>query len=421
MEKLLVKSPKELLSVTEREKQQKQVVAENPLIKDVDKETYEEAKKRRTTLVKARTGIENESKAICSNLAKISKDVKEIASELISITLPHEEAQQAEVRKYETVLQEEIEKRESRIRKEKEVIIELCNNVINDLNNAMSVKTIDVINNNFLEDFAALKFSDELQPEAQANKNRVSLAIESRRRLLDLAEKRLNEERDHLKLKWAEIFNSKLPIPQNTMELKEKLHIAEKQVAEIGAVSNQLRIDISNADLDELKEHKYTIETVFEKTAKNYMVYFLWDGQKESLLGQIQEREKVLLKMEELERKEKQANERIMLNKQHVELFGEYPDDNMDNASIKMVCQIEIEKLRAEKEKKQEQEKLKQDKILQAKMKPTKDELVTFIASLQCTEAIPGKDWQSINDVVTSFVQDINELKARYINIANSL
>lgn len=83
-----------------REKQEA-IVKENPFIEIVDNKTYEEAKKRRTTYVSARTTIEKQDKLVASKLKDVRGKVGEATKELIDITLPFEEKQQEEVRRYE--------------------------------------------------------------------------------------------------------------------------------------------------------------------------------------------------------------------------------------------------------------------------------------------------------------------------------
>jgi hypothetical protein len=86
---------------------QLQVVKDNPFIKIVDNKTYEVAKKRRTNYVTARTDVEKQDKLIASKL----KQVRGVAScgkqDLINVTLPGEEKQQIEVRRWEDVKNQE--------------------------------------------------------------------------------------------------------------------------------------------------------------------------------------------------------------------------------------------------------------------------------------------------------------------------
>lgn len=86
---------------------QTELVKDNPFIEIVDNKSFEIAKQRRTALLKGRTSIEAQDKLIASKLTNFRKDVKSISDELISITLPHEEKQQNEVKRYEQIKENE--------------------------------------------------------------------------------------------------------------------------------------------------------------------------------------------------------------------------------------------------------------------------------------------------------------------------
>lgn len=86
---------------------QELIVKENPFIQIIDNKTYEEAKKSRTTLVTARTTIEKQDKLIASKIKSLREKVGDATQELIKITLPSEEKQQEEVRRYEAIKEAE--------------------------------------------------------------------------------------------------------------------------------------------------------------------------------------------------------------------------------------------------------------------------------------------------------------------------
>lgn len=89
------------------EKNQKTIVTENPYIEIIDNKTYETAKQRRTALLKGRTALENQEKIIASKIASFRKSVGEKTKQLIDITLPHEEKQQSEVKRWEQIKENE--------------------------------------------------------------------------------------------------------------------------------------------------------------------------------------------------------------------------------------------------------------------------------------------------------------------------
>jgi hypothetical protein len=86
---------------------QEAVVAANPLIIITDNKTYEEAKKRRTAYVTARTTVEKQETLIASKLKIVRDEVKTETKKLVDITLPHEEKQQSEVKRYEALKESE--------------------------------------------------------------------------------------------------------------------------------------------------------------------------------------------------------------------------------------------------------------------------------------------------------------------------
>lgn len=86
---------------------QEAIVKENPFVAITDNKTYEEAKKARTTYVSARTTIEKQDKLIASKLKDVRTKAGKFSEELVKITLPHEEKQQEEVKRYEAIKEEE--------------------------------------------------------------------------------------------------------------------------------------------------------------------------------------------------------------------------------------------------------------------------------------------------------------------------
>jgi colicin import membrane protein len=85
-----------------KEKQQK-LVDDNPYVEIVDNKTYDVACKSRTALLKGRTELEKQDKLIASKLTSFRKEVKQETDNLIAITLPYEEKQQSEVKRFEEI------------------------------------------------------------------------------------------------------------------------------------------------------------------------------------------------------------------------------------------------------------------------------------------------------------------------------
>lgn len=93
-----------------KEKQEK-LVSENPYVEITDNKSYESACKSRTALLKGRTDLEKQDKLIASKLTAFRKEVKTETETLIAITLPFEEKQQAEVKRYEAIKEAEKEEK----------------------------------------------------------------------------------------------------------------------------------------------------------------------------------------------------------------------------------------------------------------------------------------------------------------------
>jgi hypothetical protein len=105
-----------------KEKQQL-IVNENPFIAITDNKSFEEAKKSRTILVSARTTIEKQEKLIASKLKDVRTKVSEATKELIDITLPSEEKQQEEVKRFEAIKETERLEKERKDQERKDLIL----------------------------------------------------------------------------------------------------------------------------------------------------------------------------------------------------------------------------------------------------------------------------------------------------------
>lgn len=105
----VVEKPEALIKYEEKEKEIKDLIEANPFI-ECTRETYEEAKKRRTALRTARTDIEKDVKMIRSRLEQVKDAVSNFGKKLIDIVSPAEEKQQAEVKRYETEVEAEKER-----------------------------------------------------------------------------------------------------------------------------------------------------------------------------------------------------------------------------------------------------------------------------------------------------------------------
>lgn len=144
---------------------QLELVKENPFVEIIDNQSYELAKKHRTALVKGRTSLESQDKLIASKLTAFRKEVKSVTDELISITLPHEEKQQEEVKRFEQIKENERLERErienERIEKIKSTISDfesMCYALISQMTFENSKQTKETLDKHFSIDYDAHEF-----------------------------------------------------------------------------------------------------------------------------------------------------------------------------------------------------------------------------------------------------------------------
>lgn len=144
---------------------QLELVKECPFVEIIDNSTYELAKKHRTALVKGRTSLESQDKLIASKLTAFRKEVKSVTDELISITLPHEEKQQEEVKRFEQIKENERLERErienERIEKIKSTISDFescCYALISQMTFQNAKETKETLDKHFSIDYDAQEF-----------------------------------------------------------------------------------------------------------------------------------------------------------------------------------------------------------------------------------------------------------------------
>lgn len=246
LETINVESLPELIGWKEK---QEELVKENPFIEIVDNTTFTEAKKRRTALVKGRTTIQAQDKLIASKLKDFRQKVADVSQNLILITLEHEEKQQAEVKRYEDLKeQERLEKerlekeRKEKIKAKIEVVFEewktkISNFSFDEINEMNIVEKLSDIDTSEFEDFV-----DDFN-----SKTRV---------LTDL----FNERKDFLKLKEEQrIENERLAeerkkFEKEQAELREKRRIEdeerEKQIKEYQAEMKQREAELQAKELE---------------------------------------------------------------------------------------------------------------------------------------------------------------------------
>ncbi|AIX11900.1 hypothetical protein [Flavobacterium phage FCOV-F14] len=256
--------------------QQIKLVEENPYIEIIDNKTFEEAKKRRTTLLKGRTSLESQDKLIASKLTNFRKQVGNVTKELIEITLPHEEKQQEEVKRYEQVKENErLEKErleQERIDNIKNKISDFESYAIDQINKwGVSVLTDPEIANEFEEDLDyEFEEFDILYQQAKTrviefSKSKFNSIQEKENQRLE--NERLAREKAESDAKLEAIQNQqekeRLEREQKEREEKEKVfEIRKNRLAEIGLASVQNKFVHADEVLEIYKNKVYHADVI---------------------------------------------------------------------------------------------------------------------------------------------------------------
>ncbi|TYP71521.1 hypothetical protein [Aquimarina intermedia] len=229
---------------------QKKIVKENPFITIEDNKTYEEGKKRRTALVSARTSIQNQDKEIAKKIKQFRSNCIEVSNKLIAITLPHEEKQQEEVRRYEA--EKEAERAEkARIEQvRKESLQKEINDFYDFHKNAiinMTFETIEKVHASFLEDAETKQETDFEEFELDLIEKINLLNSQHADRSKFLTEKEDQRKEDER----LEAEKEKLRIEREKFEAEQK---AKNEAAEKKQKEQQAKLDAENAKLEAEKK-----------------------------------------------------------------------------------------------------------------------------------------------------------------------
>ena len=221
---------------------QLKIVEENPFVKIEDHKSYEEAKKNRTALVTARTTIEKQEKLIASKLKSFRNKVADASKELIAITVPHEEKQQEEVRRYEAIKEAERQEKLRLEQERKDKIHNEINAFYNKAKSEISAFTFDHIDNfkksfnNTIEEFDKKDF-EEFNINYTEKKNLLGQFLQEK--ITDLKEKeeaRIEREKLEAERKAfeAQQEEARKKAEQEEAERQKKLQ-AERKAQEIEA------------------------------------------------------------------------------------------------------------------------------------------------------------------------------------------
>lgn len=255
---------------------QLELVKECPFVEIIDNSTYELAKKHRTALVKGRTSLESQDKLIASKLTSFRKEVKSVTDELISITLPHEEKQQEEVKRFEQIKENERLERErlenERIEKIKSTISDFescCYALISQMTFQNAKETKETLDKHFSIDYDAQEF-DILYQQA---KNRVQSQFDLKHsEVIEKENQRVENERlarekaeADAKLKAIEEQQEKERAEREKKEREEKVKVFEirkNRLAEIGIILNSLGFFVFPDS--KIFVVNYSIENIFD-------------------------------------------------------------------------------------------------------------------------------------------------------------
>jgi hypothetical protein len=267
---------------------QLQIVKENPFVEITDNKTYEEAKKTRTTLVTARTEIQNQDKLIASKIKKFREAVAVVSEGLISITKPHEEKQQSEVKRWEEIKEQEKQEKlrieEERKNKIRDSINSLYDEALQKINK-LSFETIDSLKVDFEQNLFQTDVAQFEEFELDFNEKIILVknTLSSKITALEEAEAhrlekiKMEEERKKLEEAQAKLEadqkaeaekQAKIQAENEKKILQERAELAaekEKQEAELKAKEENLRKE--REEIEAEKQRLAKIEA--EKTAKD--------------------------------------------------------------------------------------------------------------------------------------------------------
>lgn len=233
---------------------QEELVSNNPYIEIVDKESYEEGKKRRTALLKGRTSLQDGEKFINKRLTEIKRFVSDETGKLIAITQPHEDKQQAEVKRHEA---EEADKKNEAIRLEnerklkiKDQIEEFRRKSVENIYNATYQNINEVISEIQNFSFDVAEFGEDLS----LVKSELSLTYDRKKKFLDSEEDlrknrikmELSRDRAKLLLQYGSITNEDLSditeeYFNSLLSVARDKFLEERQLKEIERKKNETR------------------------------------------------------------------------------------------------------------------------------------------------------------------------------------
>lgn len=365
---LLETNPYSLTELKGWREKQEALAKENSFIAIIDSSTYKEAKKRRTALVKGRTTIKEQQKLIIARVNKFKNIVTETSKDLIDITLPAEEKQQTEVKRYEKEKEEEKQRKLTEEQDRVNGINERINSFVAEWKAKIQNITIDSIES-FDTEFSNVIKEIELT-EFQEFENEFTLKLGQLK----------NEAENFKNILFAEEKNRK---EREELAAQRKKLEEEKRIADEAA-----RIE----------------REALEKQRKK------------------QEEDLRLAGLEAKRRREEEENK----------LIEERKAIEAEKKRLKKIEDDRLEKIRAEKraeelkiqKKKEEEGRLAKEeaerKRLEA-LQPEKEKLIQFINSLNFSNTTPEVKDAELQVLLKNTLSEIAALKSKLINRIETL
>ncbi len=218
-------TPESLVAIKERREELKQLVKENSFI-ECTQENYEEATKRRTTLRKGRTTVQNEVKEICSKLAGVSRGVKDAGDGLIMIVQKAEDKQQDSVIIYEDekerIRQEKIKLEQERLEKLKEEITLWMGGMNDRIGQAQTSKDLEKLKNEILLVAVSEEAQRDFPNDIEWAKTQLELKFNNRVAQIELQEQRVEQEKLRKEKEALERKMEEKRLEREKIELKQK-------------------------------------------------------------------------------------------------------------------------------------------------------------------------------------------------------
>ncbi len=383
IEKLEATQLPELQGLKEK---QMQIVKENPFIEITDNTTFEVAKKSRTNLVSARTDIEKQDKLIASKIKKFREMVSGVSEELISITKPHEEKQQDEVKRYEAIKEaEKAEKarlEEERKAKIKSAIDAIYNDAISRINH-LNFISIEGLKTDLEENIYKTETDQFEEFELDFNEK------------LNLIKSQFSSKEKQL----TELENQRIEA-ENLKAEREKLEADRKALEEKQAVENA-RIAKEKADAEaKLEADKKALEDQ-QKTAHEKL---------EADRLKIENEQKEVQQKLDAERAEIEADKakiaKVEADKKAQELKDALAIEKSENDRIADEKAKEDARINAEK---------------QEALKPEKEKAIDFLNCLVFKNEFPEiKDAELLNHV-ENFINEIEQKRNDLIKFIQTI